>query len=67
MDAQILARQARTAELGSAPEVAQEHGMTATFGTALIENNDLDLSMSRAAPLVQRARARDVWGAIYQL
>jgi GGDEF domain-containing protein len=45
----------------------QEQGMTATFGIAPIVNNDLNVSMSRAASLVQEAKATGVRGAIYQL
>jgi GGDEF domain-containing protein len=44
-----------------------EQGMTATFGIAPIVNNDLDASMSRAASLVQGAKATGVRSAILEL
>jgi GGDEF domain-containing protein len=44
-----------------------EQGMTATFGIAPIVNNDLDASMSRAASLVQGAKATGMRSAILEL
>ena len=45
----------------------QDQGMTATFGIAPIVNNDLGVSMSRAASLVQSAKTSGARGAIYEL
>jgi hypothetical protein len=61
---------AQSDSLGFAARVnrlLQEQGMTATFGIAPIVNNDLNVSMSSAASLVQKAKATGVRGAIYQL
>jgi GGDEF domain-containing protein len=44
----------------------QAEGMTATFGIAPIMDNDLKASMSKAAALVQAAKAKNMRGVIHQ-
>jgi GGDEF domain-containing protein len=43
-----------------------EQGMTATFGIAPIVEGDLTKSMTRAAALVQEAKAKGMRGAVYE-
>jgi GGDEF domain-containing protein len=44
----------------------REQGMTATFGIAPIVDDDLEKSLSRAASLVQEAKAKGIRGAILE-
>jgi len=49
---------------GRVKRLLHEEGMTATFGIAPIINNDLEASMTRAAALVQAAKAKGMRGTI---